>query len=1330
MAAQMRTPPIGETGSVVRKSFSKCLQTVPARNDRQPSMSGCVSIARFLVVAVFLVSCSAPGGPGSATRWVDGGREVGVIPATTACTPARGSEDLNPRVDVLGFVGKATSIKLGPQTFKTIDLFRRVDTLCGQCHVTTGNGGRQVNESTFATTFDATWLASIKSEDPAKAMPPERKAYSTRPDGDSVRQLVALLEPWLAQGRPIDMFTLDAASAAANSGMGLNGYAYATMTNLGDCIPSRTQFAQSPSSEMEAKDELFSSASSLPKALSETDLTTFDADILAANGVVAYVPAYPLWSDGSGKLRHIRVPKGTSVTFDKAKQTFTIPPNTRFYKTFFRKVIDAAGHETNRKMETRLIVSRPDAVDVDGTTPVPKALFGTYLWSDDELTATLHEEPYRDGTPFTDKLLEYVTDEITYHDVVQSVGPGSGSSYSYRFQTELAKHPGLVQHYAVPGSIRCVQCHRGSSTNDFVLGFFPLQVAQRPAATGGKYEPVGPDEVNQLQRLIDFGIISGMASAADVVPLENSQLPRRKRTDEELAAQAYMIGNCMHCHNPRGYPSLAKPELGKALNFMPSPGADGGGIFEFSLERMSPIRARGANQDIPIPYITPSLVDYPVADLEGHRMDNGAYLGMEGEGAIQETTWTPKFSYSLESKRVKDVCGTMFADAPAGRAYCGDRRKGSSMVHAPWRSLIYRNVDTPFPYFDDYVPFPHMPMNSAGFDCRASRIMGDWMVSLPAVRKTPDIDEEALRIPAAEGHSANPVDRSPQPYLEVTPGDSRYPGAQVSAGARLEDYHQSVRYKYCEDVLSPDILDPVTIPLLDPDPTKKVGKVYRPDPTRYLAGGIPPSDPNNPEEYVQPAIGVPYHSHWFNYDPTDAPPPWQPRRGKAWQRVLVDEVPDDAIPEGQPELTARNVENLALDNDVDGRKRVTAALNDADLTAALRSYATTPLPFGLWLTKAECQSKLANSKKFGDPSLPRAAWMGQVQASPDSHVYMMSPGAALYRHICFNCHGPKADGKGLQGDALAASSEGDARPANFATGLLGPPENPGGNLLRVFGGPEGDTRTADSLGSRYMAWMALGGTLQRIPKDVIHQVEATRVLGQSRPGTTYLSFAAASTASANMLNLARGLCSVVLPDASLGARFQPSFQRGMVPTAGYPLLKAKDAPFIATNGDWEMWMNLCSRFNRPVVRLYRFYSNSSDVILWSLRYGETYPADASVLDHNSVVQPRMTPDNYYPACLIRPSATDSPEVLAAFARSTNGMPVCPEKFVADASQELWGYEQANGDPERRAEAIDRMREWALRGAINAGMAVFSYLRSPDFNPAHPQPYYNECQLLP
>ena len=81
--------------------------------------------------------------------------------------------------------------------------------------------------------------------------------------------------------------------------------------------------------------------------------------------------------------------------------------------------------------------------------------------------------------------------------------------------------------------------------------------------------------------------------------------------DGELKAQAYMLGNCAHCHNPRGFPSITKPELTNKLNFLPND--KDGGIFEFPFERYSPIRSRGGNGQIPIPYVTPSLRDYPTA---------------------------------------------------------------------------------------------------------------------------------------------------------------------------------------------------------------------------------------------------------------------------------------------------------------------------------------------------------------------------------------------------------------------------------------------------------------------------------------------------------------------------------------------------------------------------------------------------------------------------------------------------------------------------------------------------------------------------------------------
>jgi mono/diheme cytochrome c family protein len=1317
--------------------------------------AGSVVLAGGMAMCTIVgIACSGKGGPGTEPVWVadagpDGQPETGGTGGIAeTCTPApRASEDLSPRVDV-------TLPSASVRVVKTSDLYIRFNSVCGRCHVSAANGGFQVTPDTFATVFDASRLARIESEDPSFAMPPEGKAFSSRPPTDPVRVLASYLEPWLAQGRPVDMFIYDGSSAASDPGS--DSYAYSAMTNLGDCVPSKVAYASSPSSEMEAKDAFFASATALPGDLTETDLTTLDTATLAANGLIAYRPTYPLWSDGSGKLRFIRVPKGTSIKFDKAKQTFDIPPNTRFYKTFFREVIDKAGRVSHKKMETRLIVSRPDTVKADGS-PQQNALFGTYVWSDDEMSATLLDVPYRDGTGFADRTAEYITNEVAYQDVVDNIGPGAGTLASKVHQELLdPRHAGLVQHYAIPGSLRCTQCHQGSPTQDFVLGFYPLQVAQRAANTGGTYDPVDADELNQLQRFIDYGLITDMTSPSDVVLLESSQAPRHNRTPEELKAQAYMIGNCAHCHNPRGYPSLAKPELLTALNFLPGSAVDAG-IFEFPFEKMSPLRARGANQDVPIPYITPSLRDYPVADVGMIRVDNLAQLTASGGGSSAnsfpvEVTWSPKYAPDREPGQGCSGVTSSPGDV-ATRAFCGKRMTGRTFVAAPWRSILYRNVDTPFPYFDDYVPFPHMPMNSAGFDCRAPRIMAEWMVGLPAILKPQyrDISEDNLPLVLPDGsHSTYYID-APQPYQEVKPTDDGYADAQAAAMVRMKEYHDGVRYQYCQDSLSTDILDPV----LDPSAVTTAHSPFNfyPLPDRYIFGGIPPTDPSRPGEYAQPAIGVPYHSEWFDYDPTDPAGAWQPRRGPIWKDILVDGKADTGVPKGT---------NIIPDEVAAARKLLNEALQTEQLTDDLRQYATTEIPYALWQSKPECNAKFSSGfasgslKKVSDfsgGSLPRPAWMNSVGASlsPDAPVYMASPGEALYRHICFNCHGPKADGKGLQGDALAASSEGQARPANFAAGLFGPPEMPGANLINVFGLGTGDPKTADTWAPRYMAWMTLGGTLQLIPHDVINQVEATRIFGVGRQHLSKLGLT--ETASANMLNLAKGLCALVLPDQEPDTQQLTAIDLINSPPGAdeYPLFNSTaTTPFIRTNGDWEMWMKLCSAFNRQVVRVYQMKNDMGGgavAFLKAMYYADDgsanppyrFPADGQVWDHNRQQKSGVSADNYYPACVQDPTQVlvedpstpdlPAPEVLTAFLK--NFMPKCPTEFLKHSELLMWSLQKQTPDQ------IDNLKKWALSGAINAGMSVFSFLeksfveqKSASSKTSLLPPYYNECQLLP
>ena len=389
------------------------------------------------------------------------------------------------------------------------------------------------------------------------------------------------------------------AAAAATARYTFTSSVAASMTNIGNCVPTSALFASGTAEVMTSKDEFFEGATELPKTLAETDLTSLDSEELAKTAVIAYAPTYALWSAGSGKLRHIRVPRGESVKFDKQTQTFDIPDNTRFYKTFLRKVVDRTGGITYRKMETRVIVARKDDIDPATETTRQNGLFGTYIWSEDESTATLATQPYRDQTPWADIVRTYVTDELLYQNILDSTtGTVDGA-----VALAIHDHPNdpayrdLLQHYAIPGRLRCVQCHMGSPTKDFVLGFIPLQVKRRATGTGGTYDVTGDDELSQLQRLIDVGVITGIASPDDVKPLEESEGARKPRKtaaaegdamtgDGELKAQAYMLGNCAHCHNPRGFPSITKPELANMLNFLPN--GDDGGIFEFPFERLQP----------------------------------------------------------------------------------------------------------------------------------------------------------------------------------------------------------------------------------------------------------------------------------------------------------------------------------------------------------------------------------------------------------------------------------------------------------------------------------------------------------------------------------------------------------------------------------------------------------------------------------------------------------------------------------------------------------------------------------------------------------------------
>jgi mono/diheme cytochrome c family protein len=1137
------------------------------------------------------------------------------------------------------------------------DLFSQFKVNCGGCHVdgNLGDTPLQVTLANFPLTVGQRVVDAIKSDveecnDKAGCynfMPPRSnsgKPWSEREgnEADSIQQFVTQLEEWLKQGSPPDVFILPAVKGGTSPYPVDEDFA-ASLTNIGSCIPDEGIVSTEPRKACDI-DARFAEMKAdpvapalvdrigLPATLDQTDLFTFDSAELARYGVVAYAPTYPLWTDDAGKLRYVRVPRGESIKFNKQTKLFDIPKNTRFYKTFLKEVTTLDGSRRYRKIETRVIVSRGNE----------ESLFGTYEWNDEETQATLVTAPQRSGEPFTDVLKTLIIDEPKAADVNAQKAAGTIRNITYELDQQHA-----VRRYAIPGKERCIQCHQGNK--DFILAFSPLQVARRACdqatleekghCDGGVIHPAGADEVSQLERLISYGVITGFDPETDLQPLEAPQgtpeAPRPLRTPQELVAQGYILGNCAHCHNPIGYPTRQNPELGPLLNFMPG---EEGGIFGFPLDRYSPRIRRGIHGDIQLPYITPSLRD--IVPQDGCRPP------------------------TCDPKEVPVETGD--PENPFGRA----------MIDAPWRSLIYRNVDTPFTYSEDYAIYPHMPLNSPGFDCRAPRILGSWMVSIPAKRKHPELNEEV-----ATGLTGS--DNEGQTYVEVKPGEPGYLNAVADTQKRLAVYLKGSRYtSYC-----PDTSDIVDLDVLR-------GKRLVPADATYKVNGT----------LKLPLDGVPDRPHWAVTDLSESPGAWTPRRTD-WQKVFttgLGEFPGKPSDSGYAEAKAA----------FEAEAKVVAMLKDIEITPALRAYAEKKLPFGLWREDPECQAELTKQPALSDYAVgaPRAAqhmeWMDlpKAQAKPNARVFETLPGAAIFNMICVNCHGPNADSQGRQAVTLQDMTGGTARVANFRDGLFGPTGTQGENRKRIFG--------TEAAASRYLPWMALGGTKVRIPLAILNLVANTDVLGETR-GALWDS----TGASANMLQVGQKLCrNVVLMSTGQGRIVSESIAEDRHKAPG---------GLIDANGDAALWEGVCSVDNPAPIRVFAVAApaGGGNYIKFSqndLYFPTHFPAATSVGNQLGEISTSLTADNAFPWCVLPPTTAEDQAWLATKkTKKGSPLPLCPAGFAVPANQ----YQR-----DETGVLVD-VNKWATRGAINAGLAVFVYLDMLIGNNQPVPPRYNECKLL-
>jgi hypothetical protein len=186
-----------------------------------------------------------------------------------------------------------------------------------------------------------------------------------------------------------------------------------------------------------------------PERLSATGLYVPGGTSLTAPGVLAYVPQYPLWSDGATKRRWVALPPGGRIDASNP-DGWVFPVGTRFWKEF----------SFAERAETRMIERLADG----------SFRYATYVWDAEQGEAFL--------------------------------APEGGA----RAVTAIA---GDVAH-DVPGVGDCRACHEGRTST--VLGFGALQLSTDRDALAANAERVEPGAVD-LAELVRRGLLVNFPDA-------------------------------------------------------------------------------------------------------------------------------------------------------------------------------------------------------------------------------------------------------------------------------------------------------------------------------------------------------------------------------------------------------------------------------------------------------------------------------------------------------------------------------------------------------------------------------------------------------------------------------------------------------------------------------------------------------------------------------------------------------------------------------------------------------------------------------------------------
>jgi len=220
----------------------------------------------------------------------------------------------------------------------------------------------------------------------------------------------------------------------------------------------------------------------LPEKLSTLGLFPDSGEFeVVPDGVLAYQPAYPLWSNGSLKYRHVVLPEGSTI--DTTEDVWQYPVGTILFKTF---VFETA--QGIQPVETRLIRKLESGWD-----------YAVFLWDDDGLDATRIDlvRPVdvpvltADGESFTHSVPnkyqcrmcheagDHMILGLNPRQLASAAGDPLNTWYEAGHLSKLPETPAPIEGDELTRQVKeyalgnCVNCHNGSGAPNSAYSLFP-----------------------------------------------------------------------------------------------------------------------------------------------------------------------------------------------------------------------------------------------------------------------------------------------------------------------------------------------------------------------------------------------------------------------------------------------------------------------------------------------------------------------------------------------------------------------------------------------------------------------------------------------------------------------------------------------------------------------------------------------------------------------------------------------------------------------------------------------------------------------------------------